>query len=241
VGNKEKDSMHKFLLIVTAVLISVPQITNAKEAKSSEGKTFVDSFSVNSQDWSSKGSNPYFVLEPGYRLIFDTKDKAGHLEITVLDETKTVDGVETRVVEEKESEEGKIIEISRNYFAISKKDKSVYYFGEDVDMYKDGKVTGHAGSWLAGVNGAKFGMIVPGNPTVGARYYQEVAVGVAQDRSEIISVTKIFETPAGKFENCLVTEETTPIEKDVAHKIYGKGVGLLSDGELKLVEYGPKK
>jgi hypothetical protein len=36
-------------------------------------------------------------------------------------------------------------------------------------MYKNGKVSGHEGAWLAGVNGARFGLMIPGKPSVGAR------------------------------------------------------------------------
>jgi Concanavalin A-like lectin/glucanases superfamily len=54
----------------------------------------------------------------------------GELTITVLNETKMVDGVETRVVEERETKGGKLKEVSRNYFAISKRTNDVFYFGE---------------------------------------------------------------------------------------------------------------
>src|SRR4030095_6201749 len=93
------------------------------------------------------------------------------LTITVLDETKKVDGVETRVVEERETKNGKLGEVSRNYFAISKRTNSVYYFGEDVDIYKDGKVVNHEGGWLAGVKDARFGLMMPGQATLKAKYY----------------------------------------------------------------------
>jgi len=82
--------------------------------------------------------------------------------ITVLAETKKVGNVETRIVEERETENGELTEVSRNYFAISRRTNNVYYFGEDVDEYKNGKVTGHGGSWLAGVEGAKYGLIKDG-------------------------------------------------------------------------------
>ena len=65
------------------------------------------------------GANTYFILEPGYRLTLEGTEagKRIQLVITVLDETRVVDGVTTRVVEERESENGRVIEISRNYFA----------------------------------------------------------------------------------------------------------------------------
>ena len=159
--------------------------------------------------------------------------------ITVLDETRMVDGVETRVVEERETKGGNLIEVSRNYFAISKRTNDVFYFGEDVDIYKDGKVVSHSGAWLSGVNGARFGLFIPGQPSVNARYYQEVAPGVAMDRVEIISLTETVKTPAGEFKNCLKIKETTPLEPGVTdYKYYTPGIGLVQDGSMKLVKFG---
>src|SRR5262249_15116139 len=159
--------------------------------------------------------------------------------VTVLNETKKVDGVETRVVEERETKDGKLVEVSKNYFAISKRTNSVYYFGEDVDTYKDGKVTGHGGSWLAGVKDAKFGLAMPGTPLVKARFYMEIAPGEAMDRAEIGGMKGRVKTPAGEFKNCLKLEETTPLEpKTKEYKYYAPGVGLVQDGDAKLVKYG---
>ena len=135
-------------------------------------------------------------------------------------------------------EDGQLIEVSRNFFAISRTTNDVYYFGEDVDMYKDGKVKSHDGAWRSGVNGAKFGLMMPGQAIVGRKYYQEVAPKIALDRVEITSTTTLCETPAGKFERCLKVEETTPLEpKARDHKIYAPGIGLIVDGEMKLVSY----
>ena len=51
--------------------------------------------------------------------------------------------------------DGQVVEVSSNYFAISRVTGDVYCFGEDVDMFKaDGKVT-HEGSWREGRDGAK--------------------------------------------------------------------------------------
>lgn len=191
---------------------------------------------LDKSDLLSTGRNPYFVLEPGYQLFL--KGGGGELTITVLKETRMVDDVETRIVEERELEDGKLVEVSRNYFAISKSNNSVFYFGEDVDAYDSkGKVT-HGGSWLAGVNGARAGLMMPGLPLLGARYYQEVAPKIAMDRAEIVSLSESFTAPAGKFSNVLKIEETTPIEPGKEYKLYGCGVGLLKDGELVLVRHG---
>ena len=201
---------------------------------------FTDSFETDRADLASTGRNRYFVLEPGYQLVLEGKEKgkAAVLTITVLNETKMVDGVETRVVEEKETANGQVVEISRNYFAISRKTSDVFYFGEDVDIYKNGKIADHEGAWLSGVNGARFGLMIPRTPLLGARYQQEVASKMAMDRAEIVSLSETLQTPAGKFEKCLKTEETSALESGKAHKLYAPTVGLILDGNLKLTNYG---
>jgi hypothetical protein len=193
-------------------------------------------------NFASTGKNDYFILEPGYQIILEGEEDGKELQLimTVLNETKIVDGVETRVVEERETEGGNLVEVSRNYFAICKPTNNVIYFGEDVDMYEDGKVVSHEGAWLAGQNGAKAGMMMPDKVEVGLKYYQEIAPGVAEDRAEIVSINETLDAPDGTFKNVLKTEETNPLkpgEKEL--KFYAPGIGLILDEALKLVKYTP--
>lgn len=195
-----------------------------------------ESFGVDKASLGPNGSNPYFRLQPG--LVSSYKSDEGVLTIRVLDQTRVVDGVTTRVIEEREEEGGELKEISRNYFAADRATGDVYYFGEEVDIYKDGAVVGHAGSWMSGVDGARFGLMMPGHPAAGDRFYQEFAPDVAMDRVEIVALDARVKTPAGAFERCVSVRETTPLEKGVGRKWYGQGVGLLKDDEFVLVS-GP--
>ena len=54
------------------------------------------------------------------------------------------------MVEERETEDGELVEVSRNFFAICEETNSVFYFGEEVDDDEDGEIVGHEGAWLAG-------------------------------------------------------------------------------------------
>ena len=198
---------------------------------------FRDSFAVDKRVLRPTGRSEYFRLEPGAVSTF--KEGRTVLTIRVLNETKLVDGVKTAVVEEREETGGTPKEISRNYFAIDPATGDVYYFGEDVDMYKGGKVSGHEGSWLAGANGARFGLAMPGHPKVGDRFQQEIAPGSAMDRVEIVSISERVKTPAGTFERCVHVKETTPLEKDAGHKWYAPGMGLVKDDEMELVSHTP--
>jgi hypothetical protein len=193
-------------------------------------------FGTDDSELTSTGTNPYFNLTPGYTL--DLGSGSEKLSIKVLDETRRIGNVETRIVEERETKDGKPVEISRNYYAISRRTNTVFYFGEDVDIYKDGKVTAHEGAWLSGMHGAHYGMMMPGIPLLSARYYQEMAPRVAQDRAEIISLSETVTTPAGEFRNVLKIAETTPLEPGKEYKYYARGIGLIQDGNLKLVRFG---
>ncbi len=186
------------------------------------------------------GSTQYFILEPGYQLVLEGSEdnETVRLVITVLDETKKIGDIETRVVEENESVNGETIEISRNFFAFCEETSSVYYFGEEVDIYKNGEVVNHEGAWTA-VGDNKAGIIMPGLILLGARYYQEIAPGAAMDRAEIISMTVNLLTPAGYFSDCLKILESTPLEPDEREfKIHAPGIGLVQDENLLLVKYG---
>src|SRR6478609_8579008 len=128
-------------------------------------------FPVDANNLGIDGSNPYFPLQPGHTLHL-VQGKTRNT-VTVLAETKTIDGVECRVVLDREEKNGKPVEITRDYYAIDKTTRDVYYFGEEVDIYKRGKVTSHKGSWLSGKDDARFGLMMPGKLTVGDRFMQE--------------------------------------------------------------------
>jgi len=208
---------------------------------------FTDNFMPETcEGFSSTGSNPFFVLEPGFQLVLGGVDgrEALVLTITVLNETRDVDlgpplgVVTTRVVEERETKGGILTEVSRNFFALCNRDNSVFYFGEDVEIFDETGTTvvSNAGAWLAGANGARAGILMPGTVLLGARHFQEVAPGVALDRAKVLRLDQVVETPAGTFSNCLKVRETTPLERGRGFKFYAPNVGLVRDGVLRLTQ-----
>jgi hypothetical protein len=196
-----------------------------------------DKFDLASCKMQNTGRNTYFILEPGYQQVLEGGNT--RLEITVLDQTKQVDGALTRVVEEREWKNGQLYEVARNFFAICEQTKDVYYFGEEVDFYENGKVVKHDGSWLAGQNGNKPGLIMPGTPKLKMKYYQEIAPGVAMDRAEIVGLNGTCKTPAGTFSKCLRVKEGSAIDlKAKEYKYHAPGIGLVRDEDLRLIKYG---
>ena len=193
-----------------------------------------DRFDVNKADLLPTGTNAYIPMQPG--RVLKLKHGNDTLTITVLAETQAVDGVVTGVLEERETKNGTLVEVSRNFMATHKHTGDVYYFGEDVDNYKDGKIVDHESAWRAGTGGARFGLMIPAKPTVGQAFYQEIAPKVAMDRVEVVSTNDTVKTPAGTFEHCVHLRETTPLERGVSHKYYAPGIGIIKDDEFELAE-----
>jgi hypothetical protein len=111
----------------------------------------------------------------------------------------------------------------------------------------DGLIVGVEGTWTAGVDGAKPGIIMEAHNVVGDFYRQEFSLDTAEDLAEVQSLTESVKVPYGSFKNCLKTLETTPLNlSDVSNKLYCPGIGEvltqdLPDGErLELVKITTK-
>ncbi len=221
-------------------VIEVKETTSGeKDSEGEQTKKWTESFGQENCTFSSVGRNRFFSLEPGHQLIMESSSEK--VVITVLEQTKKIGNVKTRVIEEREEKNGKLAEVSRNFFAICKEHGDVFYFGEEVDDYKDGRIVAHSGAWRADEANSKAGIIMPGTILLGARHYQEIAPN-AMDRAEIISDDVTMETPAGIFKNCIRVEETTGLDPDEkCYKTYAPGVGLIQDEDLLLRRYTKAK
>jgi len=226
-------------LLLAAAMILIPGSSSAQT--SSKNRQFTQDFRQEDCTFSSRGQNPYFILEPGYQTVFEGTEKGVAVinTITVTSQTRLVDGVTTRLVQEYETHDGQLAEISRNFFAVCAPTNTVFYFGEEVDLYAGGVIVGHEGEWLAGVNGARAGIVMPGTVLLGSRYFQEIAPDVALDQSEIISMDQAVTTPIGTFQKCVRTDETSPLRPTALEsKFYAPGIGLVQDDTLLLTRYG---
>jgi hypothetical protein len=239
---KRSDLLTRALYLANVVVFVAPVTTPMIIAQNTSSAAWKSSFDLPSCNFESTGANSYFILEPGHKLILENdvaqESEQLQLVITVQNETKIVNRTETRIVEERETEDGELVEISRNYFAVCRPSNDVYYFGEQVDDYEDGEIVSHEGAWLAGIDNVRAGMIMPGKVEIGLKHYQEVAPGIAEDRAEIISLNDTLVTPAGEFANVLKTEETNPLKpEEKEFKYYAPGIGLIQDETLHLVNY----
>ncbi len=178
--------------------------------------------------------NPLFTLQPGTTYIYESPEGAEEAIVGAFTVTrKTIDilGVTCVVVEHTETVDGILAEKTKDFFA-QDKDGNVWYFGEDVRNFEDGKFVDTGGTWRAGVDGATPGFIMLANPQVGDSYDQENAPGVAEDHAEVAGTNGLIppaDVPYGFFDQGLDTLESTPLEPGFfEHKIYVPGVGLVA-------------
>ena len=179
-------------------------------------------------DFTTEITNPYWPMAPGDRWVYRETDGEGaelKVEVTVTDRTKTIDGIEARVVRDIVSEDGQVIEDTFDWYA-QDADGNVWYLGEDTKEFENGKVTTTAGSWEHGVDGAQAGVIVPADPEPGLEYRQEYYAGEAEDAATVLSLDEWVEVPAGAYRDVLMTKDYTPLQPEILeHKFYAKGVG----------------
>lgn len=200
---------------------------------------------VNPSDFSSNITNKYVTLSTGTKLVYEGKTEGGleRVEITISGKTKKIMGVNTLVYRDKVWLDGELVEDTWDYLA-QHKNGDVWYFGEDVNNYENGKLVDHDGSWTAGKDGAKPGIWVKANPQVGEVYRQEYLKGVAEDMVRVVSVKVKTSVPYGTFTNCLKTYDFTLLNPDsVENKYYCPQVGALvmetdptTGDKVKLIE-----
>ena len=181
-------------------------------------------------DFTTEIDNPYWPMARGNRWVSRSTEERIVVEVTNRAKEIT-GGIEALVVRDTVTDNnGDLVEVTDDWYA-QDREGNIWYMGEDVKDYKDGKVVSTAGSWEHGVDGAQAGIAIPAEPRVGLKYRQEYYKDEAEDNAEVLSVSETVKVPAGTFENSLQTRDTTPLEPDaVEHKYYAKGVGpVLND------------
>jgi hypothetical protein len=167
-------------------------------------------------------SNPYFPLVPGTTFRYRSEDE--EITVSVTHDTKVILGVTCTVVHDVAMVDGETAEDTFDWYA-QDKDGNVWYFGEDTKAFENGQVSTE-GSFEAGVDGAKPGIVIEGHPMVGDTYRQEYAPGVAEDRGEVLSLTESVTVAFGSFTNCLKTKDFTDLEPNhVENKVFCPNVG----------------
>ncbi len=172
--------------------------------------------------------NKYFPLPRGARFVYEGTEGSEPLKNVsdVTDIAKTILGVKVVVVLDRLFRSGALVEKTFDYFA-QDKDGNVWYLGEDTKEFENGKVFSTAGTFEAGKDGAKAGIIMRAHPKVGQTTQQEFAPGVAEDMATVLSLDATVSVPYGTFDHCLKTEDFTPLEPGAKEvKFYCPAIGF---------------
>jgi hypothetical protein len=217
---------HLILTLTAAAMSGLPAIEPAWAQRSLPAESGEYNPVINPADFVREVTNKYFTLKPGKTFTYRNTAGTERIEISVTRETKQVMGVPTTVVRATEWKNGTLKEDTRDWYA-QDKEGNVWYFGEWVDNYSDGKISDHSGSWEAGVKGAKPGILMLANPKVGDTYRQEYYKGHAEDMGTVVALDKKVKTRAGEFEDCLQVKDWSTIESATEYKYYCPSVGFL--------------
>lgn len=179
--------------------------------------------------------NPYFPLPVGrtflYRGVENGKTELDRMHVTRR--TKTIAGITATVVSDNVYEPiGKLAEKTFDYYAQDDAG-NVWYLGEDTKELLGGGKVDTSGSWLAGRNGGKPGLIMEADPRVPDAYRQECLSGEAEDVAWVVGRGGSKTVPAGTFHGVLRSLEFSPLEPAIVErKVYGRGVGIVSEHQL---------
>jgi hypothetical protein len=181
-------------------------------------------------------SNSYFPLVPGTVTKLRGTDGGEHyLEtVTITHRTRMIQGVRTTVISDvNRRTNGVLAEKTTDWYA-SDNDGNVWYFGEDTATYDEhGKIDSREGTWLAGRDGAKAGIIMPADPKAADAYRQEYLRGNAEDQAWIVANDEHVKEPAGSYAHVVRSYEWTRLEPDVVSvKFYAPGVGIVAERDV---------
>jgi hypothetical protein len=192
---------------------------------------------IDPSNFVSQVNNKYFTLIPGTKYTYEDGMGTLRIEVIVTNEKKELMGVATTGVRVTEWRNGLLKEDTTDWYAQDKAG-NIWYFGEAVNNYTDGKVVHHKGSWQAGVDGAKPGIIMQADPTVHETYRQEYYPGKAEDMGRVIATNMKIAVPYGTMENCLQVLDLTPLEPRREYKYYCPDIAFLALEQQ--VGFGPE-
>lgn len=188
-------------------------------------------------------TNPLFPLPPGGRWVYEGGGET--IEVIVTGEQRTILGISATVVHDTASIDGEVVEDTLDFYA-QDVEGNVWYLGEETAELENGSVVSTEGSWVAGIDDAKPGILIPAAPVIGAPYRQEYLACEAEDFGEVVALDQSIVVDGTTYTNCLQTKDTTPLEPDLQeHKFYCPDVGLVLTVDLvtntreELVEQAP--
>jgi hypothetical protein len=225
-------------LLVAAIAGSAAQAGGSQTIKSGAGPGWPKT--LHPSDFVRRIDNPWFPLLPGSKWRYRGVDTDSRFRdnMRVTQRTKKIEGVRVTVVHDVVRRHHKRREITNDFYA-QDRHRNVWYFGENTrEVDRHGHVTSRAGSFRAGRDGARPGVLIPGHPKVGQKARQEYYKGHAEDHFKVLDVDAHVSSPYVSSNHAVRTREWTPLEPKVLdNKWYVHGVGDVKEKTVK----GPKE
>jgi hypothetical protein len=187
-------------------------------------------------DFVVRVDNPWFPLQPGSEYHYT--GLKGHTKtvdvVKVTNRTKLILGVTTTVVHDVVEVNGRPEEETNDFYA-QDRHGNVWYFGEVTKtLDSHGNTVSTEGSFQAGVNGDRAGVLIPGHPTVGQVARQEFSKGQAEDHFKVLDLHARVSVSFVSSDHALRTKEWTPLEPKVLdNKYYVRGIGTVREIAVK--------
>jgi hypothetical protein len=217
---------------------ATPALPGSKTIKSGAGPGWPRT--LHPSDFIARVENPWFPLKPGSRWHYRGVDENGRFtdNMHVRHRTKRIEGVRTTVVHDVVLRHGKPREVTNDWYA-QDHNGNVWYFGENTkELDRHGNVTSREGSFKAGRDGARPGVLFPGQPREGLEARQEYYKGHAEDHFKVLDRSARVSVPYVSSRHAVKTREWTPLEPGIVeHKYYVRGIGNVKEKTVK----GPKE
>jgi hypothetical protein len=180
--------------------------------------------------------NRYFPLRPGTVSTLRGSDGPERFveTVTVTRRTKAILGVRATVVRDVlRRRGGSLAEKTDDWYAADNAG-AVWYFGESTATYDTGgRLRSRAGSWQAGVHGARAGLVMPARPRTTDAFRQEFFAGHAEDQAWIVQSHVHASVPYGRLTGLVRSLEWSRLEPGVvSEKLYAPGIGLVRGRDL---------
>ncbi|MGB8328558.1 MAG: hypothetical protein WCE62_00415 [Polyangiales bacterium] len=216
-------------LLVTA--IGLVACGSSGESECTVDATYDPSVEPSNFTSSTTIDNPLLPLVPGATYTYQGGSET--IMVSVTNTTKVILGITCVEVRDTVRVDGEVTEDTLDWYA-QDDEGNVWYMGEDTKEYEGGEVVSTEGSWEAGVDGAKPGIVMHATqPAIGEPYRQEFYACEAEDFAEVVSLDEDVTVPVGAYTNCLQTREFTPLEPDVnEYKYYCPDLGLVLEVDV---------
>lgn len=192
---------------------------------------------------STRIDNPYLPITRFDRCRLAGDDQGTRLKITrtLLDRKKRFHyrgrTIDAAVVRDRVIGDGELIELTHDYFAQDDAG-TVYYLGEDVNEYRDGRVVSHEGQWRLGRDTRKIGVLMPAHPSLGDKFKSESVPHIAHETDHVVATGGQARIGGHVYRHVIKVRENARPPHETEFKKYARGTGVIAEANGGVVLRG---